>query len=448
MYMFVNENGQVEQMTFDKKNVLVKNFAGQYYSFNTLDKTINAEATPLTEGSSKYLAKIEYGETAGYHRTLLVYNGDLVLSAGDALTTMLDKLVAMLGEYEYFYDVKGRFVFQKKKTYTQELFSPINGDIITPTNYASQYSYEFKDKTLFTNYSVTPQITDVKNDFTVWGTRSSADGKDVPVHARYALCKKPKRYVSPWQNRTYEVSNFDWRELIYQMAEDHLAHQTEVDYFVKIEQANPEFLGGKTGYEPFYTDLDGFWRQLYDPEPAAEKIEEYYHDEENGFYWNKLYHLNPNSFDFWFDFLDVSGELSNYNIDKIGLRSKVINDTAVKSIYYKETPEVLFLIIPKEKNEVDENFLTSCLQIQDNVSQLFFKSAQGISAIEKVNNLINQYTCAAEALSLTIIPIYDLQVNTRIKVLDQDYILSRISFSLGNGSTMSLTGNRVGRYIN
>jgi hypothetical protein len=53
-----------------------------------------------------------------------VYNDDLILKAGEALTSMLDKIKNMLGEYEYFYNVDGKFVFQKKNTYIKELFSP------------------------------------------------------------------------------------------------------------------------------------------------------------------------------------------------------------------------------------------------------------------------------------------------------------------------------------
>jgi hypothetical protein len=48
------------------------------------------------------------------------------------------------------------------------------------------------------------------------------------------------------------------------------------------------------------------------------------------------------------DFLDTNGELGNYSIEKIGPRSKVTNETSVKSIYFRETPEILFVIIPKE----------------------------------------------------------------------------------------------------
>jgi hypothetical protein len=33
---------------------------------------------------------------------------------GETLTSMLDKIVNMLGEFEYFYNLDGKFVFQKK----------------------------------------------------------------------------------------------------------------------------------------------------------------------------------------------------------------------------------------------------------------------------------------------------------------------------------------------
>jgi len=34
-----------------------------------------------------------------------------------------------------------------------------------------------------------------------------------------------------------------------------------------VEKNNPEYINGITGYERYYTDLDGFWRELYVPEP-------------------------------------------------------------------------------------------------------------------------------------------------------------------------------------
>jgi hypothetical protein len=39
----------------------------------------------------------------------------------------------------------------------------------------------------------------------------------------------------------------------------------------------------------------------------------------------------------------VQGELSQYSVKNIGIRPKAINDTNVKSIYFRETPDVVFV---------------------------------------------------------------------------------------------------------
>jgi hypothetical protein len=41
----------------------------------------------------------------------LTYAGDLISKAGDTVVTVLDKLKSMLGDFEYFYNVDGKFVF-------------------------------------------------------------------------------------------------------------------------------------------------------------------------------------------------------------------------------------------------------------------------------------------------------------------------------------------------
>jgi hypothetical protein len=36
---------------------------------------------------------------------------------------MLDSIIKMLGEFEYFYDIDGRFIFQRKKIYFNSSWS-------------------------------------------------------------------------------------------------------------------------------------------------------------------------------------------------------------------------------------------------------------------------------------------------------------------------------------
>ena len=424
----------------------------QYYSFNTLDKEYNKQARLIQfYGRKCYLAKIEYGETAGYHKTPLVYNSDLILKPGETVTSLLDKIRNMLGNYEYFYDLQGRFVFQRKQTYVQEIFSPINGDLVTPIVHASPYSYEFNDHELFTAISSPPTIANTKNDFTIWGTRKSISGADLPIHVRYGIAKKPLTYKSVVDDMFYYTKEgyptgtapCDWRELIYQMAKDYSLRNEDSNYLLDLEKKNPWCKNGITGYEQYYSDILGYWRQLYNPEPLA--TSDYYSSGPNK-YWNKTIHTDPNSLNFWIDFLELQGEINNYNIEKIGVRTKVVNESAVKSIYFKETPEILFIIASKEDWDTEQSQAYSMVQIQPNLEDLFARSAQGLSAISKANELIYQHTIGTESLSITSIPIFYLEPNTRIFVKDYgDYTLDKISYSLNYNGTMNINGVKINK---
>ena len=480
----LNEYNQQAKEEWEQKNPdseyiplqgqILSNFeacGGKFFSMNTLDSDYNNNATLINFSNTLqcYVAKIEYGETAGYHRIPLVYNNDLILNAGETVTSLLDKLKDMLGDFEYFYDLQGRFIFQKKNTYIQELFSPIDGELVTPIMYASQYSYKFEDEELFTAISNSPNINNLKNDFAIWGSRKSATGDDLSIHARYAIDKKPQSYMSlDWYQtndeknvtlkeagQLFTISKYDWRELIYRMAIDFYRHNQESNYLINLEKANPQFVDGKTGYEQYYSDLQGFWRQLYNPMETdndkllAEVGEFEYYDYKgsdgkgNDAYWNKQIHLDPNTLNFWFDFLDTEGDLGNYSVKKVGARSKVVNETSVKSIYFRETPEVLFIVSPKETlEEIQMSYMP--IWIQDSMEGLFYRSAQGAAAVSKANELIYKHTATVESISLTSIPIYYLQPNTRIYVKDQgDYTLDKITYSLNYNGTMSLSGNKI-----
>jgi len=59
----------------------------------------------------------------GYRATDLTYSGELIENANGTITSMLDKIVKQLGEFEYFYDTQGHFVFQRKKIYFNSSWS-------------------------------------------------------------------------------------------------------------------------------------------------------------------------------------------------------------------------------------------------------------------------------------------------------------------------------------
>ena len=395
------------------------------------------------------VAKFEYGDDIGYRLTNLVYTGDLVSNVGDSLTSILDKIKTMLGDFEYFYDLEGRFVFQRKKTYINVSWNSMidNNDekYFTFANDKSKFSFNFEGNRLISAIQNSPKITNLRNDFSVWGKRKNTSGADVNIHMRYAIDKKPvyykaldgKEYYTNQYTNTDEQYVVDWREIIYQMALDYFAGQgcssanpvflSDSDYSLKdpdqflyeVGQRNPEYYPtGYTGYEQYYTDMQGFWRQLYNPEYIPEAVYQkgsynnnknwedsiiedyiinYYIDNkeevqeqlnkiqeqinlnndleiktkyqklktkyekyvlnssnDNKLYWNTAVFEAPETLNFWIDFLDSNLELSKFSVPQIGDRSKTVKDDKAGAIVYKEIPN-LILYEPKYKDSEEES---------------------------------------------------------------------------------------------
>jgi hypothetical protein len=120
-------------------------------------------------------------------------------------------------------------------------------------------------------------------------------GAEVPIHLRYAIDHKPQKYTSikvtkaevdaipeyfgtkkSQSSVTYSTSNYDWREIIYQMAKDYMLwakYLPDFEYKVLSANINNGYLSGKTGYEPYYIDIYSFWRDLYDPDGEKKDFE-------------------------------------------------------------------------------------------------------------------------------------------------------------------------------
>ena len=514
-------------------------------------------------------AKVEYGQTAGYKMTDLTYAGDLIANAGDSITSVLDKIKNMLVEFEYFYDLDGRFVFQKKKSFLATMWSPLATDdesqvyVEQSLDLSLQNAYRFNNHQLITAFNNSANLLDIRNDYSIWGETTGISGAPIPIHMRYAIDTKPYSYTQISTNdesakaqidaynkryntnmsgndnpKTFTASDWcDWREVIYQMALDYYKFNFLDDFEVRLAAANPQYPTGQTGYERYYIDLQGFWRDLYYPdlnleikrieseladwqtklngfldkikditdewgvvgdwiasllEPwyqqrdeAQTKIEEleerlkryrkelkeyYYYDlDDQGnvtydytdidgqgtpdpkVYWHRDVYVSPERINFWFDFLDTEGQLEEYSVRNIGIRSKVVNESGIKSIYFRRVPAVVFteslnttLKIPSYKY----------LQIPKNqIDEMFSISAQGKSAKEKLDELLYTHGYCSENVTITALPIYYLDVNTRIYVNDNDsnvngdYIVNKISIPLTYNGTMSITANKAAKDI-
>lgn len=411
-------------------------------------------STGEKEDYDAYIAKIEYGTTAGYRYTELTYAGDLIGAIGESITSILDKIKNMLGDFEYFYDLDGQFIFQRKRYSFESTWSPIslneNGQEVV--DFDNNIAYTFSDSTLVTTFNNNPDLTKLKNDYSVWGARKSLSGKDISVHMRYAIDRKPISYTTI-DNVIYTAQDWDWRELIYQMAVDYNKNSNKDDFTSKLAAANMQYYPtGKTGYENYYTDMLKYWRDLYNPNPGEINIENYYTSSDKYPYWNKNVYLAPQNLDFWFDFLDTEGELSKYSVKNVGCRPKAINDSNVKAIYFREVPNVLFTTNYEEDSSKNQGY--TYISINPALMNTMFSiSAQGKSAKGAIDELLYQHSYCVTAATINTIPIYYLEPNNRIHIVDKDaglegyYNISKLSIPLKYDGIMSITATKAAETI-
>ena len=214
---------------------------------------------PSTQAIYK-IAKIENGMTVGYRLTDLVYAGDLILSVGNPITSLLDKIKNMLGEFEYFYDLEGHFVFQRKRTYVQTSWNNIQRnedsetfvDLLTDT---SGLVYNFENSVLVTAFTNNPNLSNLKNDFSIWGARKSQTGAEIPIHLRYAVDSKPIYYTTYKGDVTYTTKTKEEVEKDIQSG--------MIDVSVGYQKTpNPVFVEGKQPLSEDWWDAKD-WAEYY-----------------------------------------------------------------------------------------------------------------------------------------------------------------------------------------
>ena len=323
------DNREEPKIRYDSLNHIVDGVDPSIIVFKDGDK-------PLKNCIQYHIAKIEYGMIPGYRLTDLTYAGDLIANVGESLTSILDKIKNMLGDFEYFYDIDGRFVFRKRPNYVSAPWNTSESSelFIEPSSAVQSQIFNFTNGHLITAFSNTPNLLNLRNDYSVWGKYKTVAGAEIPIHMRYAVDKKPESYLPirplksqiatrvlsdsgsyeyittekyydapskpPYNNMhlyglveqdwtqnsegnlekitnfytsiPFTADQFDWRELIYQMALDFRKYSHDDDFISKMQLKNPTLPYGKTGYESYYTDIEGFWRDLYNPNPPLQFV--------------------------------------------------------------------------------------------------------------------------------------------------------------------------------
>lgn len=439
--------------------------------------------TPTTNAAeigSRAYTMYEYGSDIGYIYTDFIYPSELIGDAGSSVCDILDKIKDTLGNYEYFYDIDGNFIFQEIKNYLNTSQSTIELNKLNKEDYLIDQSkgktvYTFDDSSLITSYSNTPQFNMIKNDFIIWGIKENNNGNTFPIRYHLAIDKKPSIgneyecffYIDPNDNLVKAKCPIKYptkkdfpkvgaQEIFYMALDTGIIYEwspKEKDYLsitvdlqkiktndwrseLYLSGSQSEPLGRDSNY--YYTELVTEWPKLFDVK-------------NNKFFEETLKY--PSDIDYYLDFIDSSAAISEMSISNIGRRTKIINDDSINCIFEPEIPDLVLLNTGDEKiaelRKECEDKGQDYIQMDPNLYNMTTGGGNFNSAYNMARELLYQYTSYNESITINALPIYYLEPNIRISVRDfqsgihGDYMINSMSIPLDITSTMTLSCTRA-----
>lgn len=422
-------------------------------SYNNGKEEVTYQASlkqpPLNKNAQVY----SNGYDIGYIYTDFVYPGQLIGDAGSTVCNILDKIKETLGNYEYFYDLDGNFVFQEIKNYLNTTYATTQLDKINNSDYLVDMSkgmraYTFDNSKIITSYSNSPQYNNIKNDFIVWGIRETSSGNQIPIRYHLAIDNKPTI------GHEYQVVFYDDEDGIRKaraateadkiLAENPQSGQIipEIKTVKTTDWRSELYLQGvmadvnSTEYNTYYSELDNEWLALYNLE-----------NEPNGFKEEVL--KMPHEINYFLDFIDSNAAIGQFSVQNIGRRTKVVSDNTINCLFEPTIPDLIFI---ENNTPITSELREECIEKGQNFiqvsSDIYSKIELGgtfNSAWVAIRDLLYQYTQYNESISIQAIPIYHLEPNIRIGVIDNesgingDFIISSISVPLDVNGSMSIS---------
>ena len=447
-----------------------------------LDRTEALNAAAATGQDESDIVTFEYGDDIGFVLTDFVYPGELTCNPGDTVTSVLDKIIAVLGNFEYFYDVYGNFHFQEIKnylntTYTTTVMNKLNESPSYDVDFSSGKSvYTFEGTKLISAVTNAPAYSNVKNDYMVWGVRKSADGEtEIPVRYHLAIDHKPEigqeHYVNFYEddygitragaeftftyNNTsefpnpgaeatlYIVGNLDNRQF-YRWSKDRGYYQvkqddcmvTTVDWRQELYYEGIEAQDTGADQPYYFAELLNEWPKLFNL-----KTQQFYDSVKE----------NPSGIDFWLDMIDDTAEVGEYSVDNIGRRGVVVQQDQINCVFEQEVPDLVFIDINQNEADIQQE-KRECdaagqdwVQVDSTIYSLLTIGGSQNSCYERICDMLYQYTNMNQSITISAIPIYYLEPNTRITVRDDaagingQFMISSISLPLDVESSMNIS---------
>ena len=440
----------------------------------------------------------DYNADVGYIYSDFTYVGEFIADAGNTVCNVLDKIVSYLGgNYEYFYDVYGNFIFQEVKNYMNISHQTVEIDKIKNSDYLVDMSrgriaYDFSNKNIITSYSNSPQYNNVKNDFIVWGIRETSEGLTLPIRYHMAIDTKPKTgniykvffYIDPddglekakipikygsyaaitatpgkagvFYEDTSTGNIYIWNGSEYEQVSDSefvriMTNDWRSELYLQGVAAEP--LGIASNY--YYTELAAEWPKLYNLKADS-------HTDSEGTYYTGAFYQdvldNPSGIDYFLDFIDSEAAISKFSIKNIGRRTIVENSNDFNCVFEPTIPN--FVIINTANPEEAAEKRAECeargqayIQVDGNIFDSLAVGGNFNSCYWEIKNLLYTKTGYNETIQIQALPIYHIEPNIRIKAFDSnsdiygDYMINSISLPLGIDGQMSISAIRANEKI-
>ena len=465
---------------------------------------------------SEFEELLNFNEIIGYTKTDFVYPLDKKLDskAGETVASVLDKIKNTLGNYEYFFDIDGIFRFREIQNFVNE------GSAIEDLTHAiadkyflnagdSKSVYSFYDAALITSYSNNPQFNQIKNDYSVWG--KNGNEKDIQYHL--VLREAPGDY----ENQHWRITIGTKQKAVLEKKEDGSYENIVVDDFPYIEKAIPD--SAAVNYNQFITKnieepnviwinfdagdragrsgshvKDDDWRlKMYFIALSKEFKEQSAFDKEMiekmpTLYWldgsvllfdqislkNAFFQpiYDRNNLEYWFDIINTNDlslmqatEISQFSIENIGRRTKVLNDDKVNCLFYSHNQEDAYRYEFIEDKENPES-ITFSPSIQDNMiikigtnvsldgKNKFWGHDIALGVVENpaydlLRSSIHEHLSYNNNINITTMPVYHLDVNQRITVnnkesnISGDYMINSLTIPLTLDGMMTINARKA-----
>lgn len=405
--------------------------------------------------------KVITNQDVGYKETPFTYPGELILGPGETVVSLLDKICQTLGNYEYFYDVEGRFIFQQIKNYLNT-YSPLNE--LKVEDYVKSYSNtkfvsSITDQEEVISLTRNPKYDNIKNDFIVWGKRKAGEN-EYPIRYRLTIDEKPMPILA--NQYFWKITDSEGKVVRYETTYDDKAPSADAEMmcgpctewreeiYRQALMANHTSSNEYGEYVDYYAEILAEWRKVYDPTNAEWQTDDIPDYQKN---WNPIVFNDPQKLDWWLDFIDDTAQIGKYTVSAIGRRAKVLNDDSVKSVYNIEPPDILF--VPSDvtiNNDIEKHYNywgQDWFQLTPLMDEKFVASSTGASAFERIRELLYQNLNYNTTISISCLPKYYLDVNQVIYIQDTkqgingNYTISQISLPLAFNGTMSITASEV-----